>query len=66
MKTIQCAHPFSTTMALWQHDGYRLSTVRELCHWLSIAGMLPQNHCGDEEDGRIALYRYYKSINMLK
>ena len=28
-------------------------TMRELCHWPSIAGMSPQNHCGDEEDGRI-------------
>ena len=27
----------------------------ELRHWPSIAGMLPQNHCGDEEDGRIGL-----------
>ena len=25
----------------------------ELCHWLSIADMLPQSHCGDEEDGCI-------------
>ena len=27
-------------------------TMRELRHWLSIAGMSPQSHCGDE-DGRI-------------
>ena len=25
-------------------------TMSELCHWLSIARMLPQNHCADEED----------------
>ena len=30
-------------------------TMRELRHWLSIAGMSPQGHCGDEEDGRIGL-----------
>ena len=24
-------------------------------HWPSIAGMSPQSHCGDEEDGRIGL-----------
>ena len=30
-------------------------TMRELCHWPSIAGMPPQSHCGDEEDGRIGL-----------
>ena len=30
-------------------------TMCELCHWPSIAGMLPQSHCGDEEDGRIGL-----------
>ena len=28
-------------------------TMCELCHWPSIAGMSPQSHCGDEEDGRI-------------
>ena len=26
-------------------------TMRELHHWPSIAGKLPQSHCGDEEDG---------------
>ena len=26
-------------------------TMRELCHWPSIAGMSPQSNCGDEEDG---------------
>ena len=30
-------------------------TMRELRHWPSIAGMSPQSHCGDEEDGRIGL-----------
>ena len=29
--------------------------MHELCHWTSIPGMLPQSHCGDEEDGRIGL-----------
>ena len=29
--------------------------MRELRHWPSIAGMSPQSHCGDEEDGRIGL-----------
>ena len=28
-------------------------TMRELRHWPSIAGMSPQSHCGDEEDGRM-------------
>ena len=37
----------------------------ELRHWSAIAGMSPQSHCGDEEDGRIGLssdvtiYLYY-------
>ena len=30
-------------------------TMHELRHWPSIAGMSPQSHCGDEEDGRIGL-----------
>ena len=30
-------------------------TMRELRHWLSIAGMSRQSHCGNEEDGRIGL-----------
>ena len=29
----------------------------ELRHWPSIAVMLPQSHCGDEEDGRIGFLR---------
>ena len=28
-------------------------TMRELRHWLSIAGMSPQSHCGDEENGAL-------------
>ena len=27
----------------------------ELRHWPSIAGILSQSHCGDEEDGHIGL-----------
>ena len=27
--------------------------------WLSIAGMLPESHCGDEEDGRIGLSSWH-------
>ena len=30
-------------------------TMRELHCWPSIAGMLAQSHCGDEEDGHIGL-----------
>ena len=26
--------------------------IYELRHWLSIAGMSPQSHCGDEDDER--------------
>ena len=44
MKTIQCAHPPH------HHNGDAI-----LRHWPSIAGMSPQSHCGDEEDGRIGL-----------
>ena len=38
-----------------------------LCHWPSIAGMLPQSNCGDEEDGRIglSLWHHYVSITLL-
>ena len=35
---------------------HKALTMRELRHWPSIAGLSPQNHCGDEEDGRIELY----------
>ena len=31
------------------------NNMRELRHWPSIAGMSPQSHCGDEEDGCIGL-----------
>ena len=31
-------------------------TMHVLRQWPSIAGMLPQSHCGDEEDGRIGLF----------
>ena len=34
-------------------------TMRELRHWPSIAGMSPQSHCGDEEDGCIGLSSLY-------
>ena len=30
-------------------------TMGELRHWLFIAGMLLQSHCGDEEDGPTGL-----------
>ena len=29
--------------------------MRELHHWPFKAGILPQSHCGDEEDGHIGL-----------
>ena len=32
-----------------------LQLFNKLRHWPSIAGMSPQSHCGDEEDGRIGL-----------
>ena len=54
MKTIQCAHPphhhngFVATCRLWVASG----GVHAL---LVLAGMSPQSHCGDEEDGRIGL-----------
>ena len=49
MKTIQCAHPphhhdgFVATCWLWTTSGGVI--------WPSIAGMLPQSHCGDEDGG---------------
>ena len=66
MKAIQCAHPphhhngFVATCRLWTASGgvhalVLTLTMRELRHWPSIAGMSPQSHCGDEEDGRIGL-----------
>ena len=33
--------------------------LRGLRHWPSIAGMSPQNHCGDEEDGCIGLSSWH-------
>ena len=45
MKTIQCAHPPH------HHNGF-VATCRL---WTASAGMSPQSHCGDEEDGRIGL-----------
>ena len=30
-------------------------TMRELRHCPSTAGMLPESHCGDDEDERIGL-----------
>ena len=40
MKTIQCAH------SPQHHNGFVAT-----CHlWTAIAGMLPQSHCGNEED----------------
>ena len=52
-----------THRVLNKHKAWRLLstllvltlTMRELRHWPSIAGMSPQSHCGDEEDGRIEL-----------
>ena len=43
---------------------HKALTMRELRHWSSIAGLSPQNHCGDEEDGRIELssWRHYICI----
>ena len=29
--------------------------MRELRHWPSTAGISPQSHCGDEEDGGFGL-----------
>ena len=42
-------------------------TMRELRHWPSIAGMLLQSHCGDEEYGRIGLssWLHYICIMLL-
>ena len=39
-------------------------TMRQLRHWPSIAGMLPQSHWDDVEDGRIGLssWRHYVYI----
>ena len=71
MKTIQCTHPphhYNAIFSVVRVHAFRvhallvLSTLlvltlamRELRHWSPIAGMLPQSHCGDEEDGHIGL-----------
>ena len=69
MKTIQCAHPphhhngFVATCQLWMASGgvHALLVLEptecstSTSRWPSIAGMSPQSHCGDEEDGRIGL-----------
>ena len=34
----------------------------ELCHWLSIVGLSPHSHCGDEEDGCIGLSSWLHCI----
>ena len=31
----------------------------ELHHWPPIAGILPESHCSDEEDGRIGLSSWH-------
>ena len=38
--------------------------MHKLRHWTSVACMLPQSHCGDDEDGRIGLssWRHYICI----
>ena len=68
MKTIQCAHPphhhngFVATCRLWTASGgvHALLVLEPTeCSTSTrpggIAGMSPQSHCGDEEDGRIGL-----------
>ena len=35
---------------------FLILTMHEFYHWPSIGSMLPQRHCGDEEDERIGLY----------
>ena len=48
MKTIQCAHP------PYHHSG-SVATCRLWTASGGVTGMVPQSHCGDEEDGRIGL-----------
>ena len=38
-----------------EHNTYITLIMRQMRHWLSIAGMSPQSHEGDEEDGRNGL-----------
>ena len=42
-------------------------TMHEFLHWPSIASMLPQNLCGNDEDGRIGLssWLHYICIMLL-
>ena len=44
-----------THRVLNMHKAKSIITMRELRHWLSIAGMLPQSHCVNKEDGFIGL-----------
>ena len=40
-------------------------TRQELCYWLFKASLLPQNHCGNEEDGHIShLIAFMKGLSM--
>ena len=48
MKTVQCAH------TPHRQNGF-VATCRL---WTASGGMLPQNHCGDEEDGIGFIYVY--------
>ena len=46
---------YAPSLVLVEHSLVLTLTLRELRHWPSIAGMLPQNHYDDEEDRRIGL-----------
>ena len=35
------------------------NAMHELCHWPSIAAMLPQSHCGDEDGCISYIYDTY-------
>ena len=40
-------------------------TRQELCYWSFKASLLPQNHCGNEEDGSIShLIAFMKGLSM--
>ena len=41
-----------TTMSLWRHAGYGWPVASGM---MSIASMLPQSRCGDEDNGQIGL-----------
>ena len=47
---------YAPSLALVEDSVGSTLTMRELGHWPSIAGMSPQSHSGDEEDGRVGLY----------